>query len=190
MKRILCLTLALVSIFMLAACSRDKGEAPVGMKNAASDVADFYLYVPDDWTVNTGKNDLMASATVSDSDSSNITMIGFADGAEEYDSIDSFWNYYKDEFENRIFDKVTDEESSEIKSSFTLTNEGEEILINTNAAKKYEYSGKIAGSEFSYMQVIIMKNNVFYIFTFTSTPDLYSKHKDTVNKLLDYIEFK
>lgn len=191
MKRILCLALALVSLFTLVACSREKGEAPVGMKNAASETADFYLYVPDDWTVNTGKNDLMASARASDSDPSNVTMIGFEDGQGDYEEIDEFWDYYKGEFESRIFDKVTDGESGKSKSSFKLTNNGEDILVDGKAAKKYEYSGKVAGSDFSYMQIIIKDNNIFYIFTFTSTPDLYKEHKENyLKKIKDYIEFK
>ncbi len=189
MKRIICLALVLISIFTLTACSREKGKAPAGSKNAASNIADFYLYVPKDWTVNTRENDLMASARVSDSDSSNITMVGFADGGNEYDSIDSYWDYNKSGIE-RMFDTVTDEESGETKSSFTLITDGEEIIIDKNGAKKYEYSGTLEGVDFSYMQVIIKKENVFYTLTFTSTPELYAKHKDTVNAIIDYIEFK
>ncbi len=191
MKRILCLALILISIFAIAACSRQEGEAPLGMKNASSKTADFYLYVPDDWTVNTDENDLMASARASESDPSNITMIGFEDGRSKYDSIDSFWAYYKGEFETRIFDKIIDSENGESKTSFNLTNDGEDIIIGKNyAAKKYEYSGKVAGSDFSYMQVIIKRDSIFYIFTYTSTPDLYSVHKEEVGFMIDYMEFK
>lgn len=190
MKKIICLTLALLAVFTFSACSREKGEAPTGMKNASSEVCDFYLYVPKDWIVNTNKNDLMAAARVSDSDSSNVTMIGFSDAEKEYDSIDSFWDYYKGEFTDRIFDKVKDEESGKTKSSFKLTNKGEEILVAGKAAKKYEYTGIVAGSEFSYMQIIIKNDNVFYIFTYTSTPDLYSKHTSTIDTILKNVEFK
>ena len=191
MKRIISIVLALISIFAFASCNREEGEAPMGMKNASGESADFYLYVPDDWTVNTDKNDLMASARASESDPSNITMIGFEDGQGEYETIDGFWTYYKGEFENRIFDKITDAESGESKTSFTLKTDGDEILIDgNNAAKKYEYSGKIAGSDFSYMQIIIKRGSVFYIFTYTSTPDLYEAHEGELDLIVKYIEFK
>ena len=190
MKKILCLILILVSIFTLAACSREEGEAPVGMKNAAGKANDFYLYVPDEWIVNTSDTDLMASARVSENDSSNVTMIGYADSENEYNDIDSYWNYYSSELENRIFDKIKDSETGEEKSSFTLTNDGENILVNEKAAKKYEYTGKVAGLDLSYMQIIIKRDNVFYIFTYTSTPELYSKHDTELEMILNFIEFK
>lgn len=191
MKRSLCLIFVAISLFtVLASCSRDAGEAPVGMKNAAGKANDFYLYVPEDWIVNTSDNDLMASARVSENDSSNITMIGYADSEDEYETIESYWEYYSKELESRVFDRVTDSETGEEKSSFTLTNRGQDILVNKKAAKKYEYSGKVAGIDLSYMQVIIKRENVFYIFTYTSTPDLYSKHDKEIEKILNFFEFK
>ena len=182
--------LILFSLLTLASCSREEGEAPIGMKNAASEIADFYFYVPDDWKVTTGEKDLMASARISESDPSNMTMIGFEDGQNEYETVDSFWSYYKDELENRIFDRVTDEESGEKVSSFKLLNEGEELIIDGKVAKKYEYSGKVAGSDFSYMQVIVQRENIFYLITFTSSSELYSHSKETVEAILTYIDFK
>ena len=140
MKKILCFALILVTVLSFTACSREAGEAPVGMKNAAGKANDFYLYVPEDWIVNTTDRDLMASARVSENDSSNVTMIGYSDSENEYDSIDSYWEYYSKELENRVFDRATDSETGEEKSSFTLTNEGENILVNEKAAKKYEYN--------------------------------------------------
>ena len=94
------------------------------------------------------------------------------------------------ELENRVFDKVKDSETGEEKSSFTLTNAGENILVNEKAAKKYEYSGKVAGIDLRYMQIIIKKDNVFYIFTYTSTPDLYSRHDTEIETILKFFEFK
>lgn len=190
MKKILCLVLILVTLFAFASCSREEGEAPVGMKNAAGKANDFYLYVPDDWIVNTSDTDLMASARVSENDSSNVTMIGYADAENQYETIESYWEYYSKELENRVFDKVKDEETDEEKSSFTLTNEGENTLVDEKAAKKYEYSGKVAGLDLCYMQIIIKKDNVFYIFTYTSTPELYSMHSAEIEAILKFFEFK
>ena len=191
MKRILCFALVLVTLFAFVACSREEGEAPVGMKNAAGKANDFYLYVPKDWIVNTTDRDLMASARVSENDSSNITMIGYADTDGEYKDAQNYWEYYSKELENRVFDKVKDSETGEEKSSFTLISESE-TFMDENPAKKYEYSGKVAGIDLRYMQIITKKDNVFYIFTYTSTPDLYEFHieKDTINTILKFFEFK
>lgn len=190
MKKILSILIILAILLTFASCSREEGEAPVGMKNAAGEANDFYLYVPDDWIVNTSDSDLMASARVSENDSSNITMIGYADAENQYKTIESYWEYYSKELESRVFDKVKDSETGEEKSSFTLTNAGENTLVNEKAAKKYEYSGKVAGIDLCYMQIIIKKDNVFYIFTYTSTPDLYSRHDTEIETILKFFEFK
>lgn len=168
----------------LVSCSREEGEAPFGMIKASSDVSEFYLYVPNDWQVTTEENSLMASARASESDPSNVTMIGFEDGSKAYDSIDAFWAYYKNEFETRIFD------FEENASTFSLTVEGEATLIDGIAAKKYEYKGKVGGSEFYYTMVLAKIDSVFYIFTYTSTATLYDKHQNDVEVMLDYIDFK
>ena len=188
MKRILSLALVMISIFTLASCSREEGEAPFGMIKASSDAAEFYLYVPNDWVVTTEENSLMASARASESDPSNITMIGFEDGSGEYADIDAFWAYYKNELASRIFDFAG--EGDERATTFNLTLEGEGMIIDDVPAKKYEYSGKLAGSDLSYMMVIAKIDSVFYIITYTSSQSLYSKHADKVNALIEYIEFK
>ena len=191
MKKILSILLILTTLLTLASCTRETGEAPVGMKNAAGKANDFYLYVPEDWIVNTSDTDLMASARASENDSSNITMIGYADVEKQYENIESYWEYYVKEIESRVFDKVKDSETGEEKSSFTLISESE-TFMDENPAKKYEYSGKVAGIDLQYMQIIAKKDNVFYIFTYTSTPELYKFHieKDTINTILKFFEFK
>ena len=130
----------------------------------------------------------MASARASESDPSNITMIGFEDGSREYADIDAFWAYYKNELATRIFDFAG--EGDERATTFNLTLEGEGLMLDDIPAKKYEYSGKVAGGDFSYMMVIAKSDSVFYIFTYTSTPSLYENHKDDVDALIKYIEFK
>ncbi len=188
MKRILSLVLVILSIFTFASCSREEGEAPLGMIKASSDASEFYLYVPKDWEVTTEENSLMASARASESDPSNITMIGFEDGSGEYADVDAFWAYYKNELASRIFDFTG--EGEERATTFNLTLDGEGAIIDDVPAKKYEYSGKIAGSDFYYTMLIAKSGSVFYIFTYTSTPSLYEKHKSDVDALIEYIEFK
>ncbi len=201
MKRYLSLTLALIFLLMTAvlssSCARDSGDTPVGMKNASGKANDFYLYVPDEWIINTSDTDLMASARVSENDPSNITMIGYEDAGNEYSSIDSYWEYYQNELSSRIFDKVKDEESGEEKTTFKMaetengeTQAPEKILIAGNEAQKYEYSGTVAGMELSYMQIIVKKANIFYIITYTSTPELYERHSSEIDTILKFVEFK
>ena len=185
MKRILSFTLILISILTLVSCSREEGEAPLGMKIASDDAAEFYLYVPKEWEVTTEKNSLMASARASESDPSNVTMIGFEDGGNEYETIDEFWAYYASEFETRIFD--LDENGA---TTFKLTLGGESTTIDGIAAKRYEYSGSVAGSEFKYAMVIAKSGPVFYIFTYTSKTEFYDNNLSDIDKVLNYIEFK
>lgn len=184
MKRILSFALILISILTLVSCSREEGEAPFGMIKASSEVSEFYLYVPKDWAVTTENDSLMASARASESDPSNVTLVGFEDGSQEYPDVDAFWAYYKKEFETRIFD------FEENATTFTLTLDGEATMIDGVAAKKYEYNGKVGGIEFYYQMVLAKVDSVFYIFTYTSTPVLYEKHKNDVKVMLDYIDFK
>ncbi|MBE6619062.1 MAG: hypothetical protein E7626_04690 [Ruminococcaceae bacterium] len=184
MKKIISLILIVITALTLFSCSREEGEAPYGMKVASSELSEYYLYVPKDWEVTTEEDSLMASARASESDPSNVTMIGFEDGSDEYETIDDFWAYCKNEYSTRIFD------FADGTTTFTLTNEGEATTVGGLAAKKYEYRGKIADSDFCYTTVLIKRDSIFYIFTYTSTPSLYDKHLEDVGFMLSYVEFK
>lgn len=194
MKKTVAIILVLITIFTLSSCARKKGDAPQGMKTVSGDNSEFYLYIPDSWVNTTPTytdkeiSSIAVSARVSDSDPSNISFVGFVDGNGEYASIDKYWEHSKSV--SKYFDEVIDEESGEKKTSFALATDGEAMTVGGLAAKKYEYSGVFGGSNFKFMQVIIKDGNVFYTFTYTSTPDLYSRNLDHVEAILDHIEFK
>ena len=197
MKKVIALMLALITLISLAGCSKgsdDEAKAPYGMKLASGKESEFYLYIPDSWInttpVYTDKKipSITVSARVSDSDPSNISLVGFVDGNREYDSIEDYWEHTKSV--SKYFDDVKDEESGETKSSFELITKAKAMTMGNLAAKKYEYTGTVAGSEFKFMQVIAKDKDVFYTFTYTSTPDIYSKNESAVETILKNIKFK
>ena len=121
-KTLAVLGLCLVFLLSLVSCSNKQDpNAPEGYVTASDECADYYLYVPSKWLVDTAKNSLMASARASQYTSTpNVSMMPCSDDASEYVTIADYWNYYKGTLE-KVFDPAKDENGNTTdKSSFAL----------------------------------------------------------------------
>ena len=86
-----------------------------------------------------------------------------------------------------IFDKKDDG-----SSTFTPS-EPETITLKKGekkvAAIKITYTASLSGTELKYIQVISYDNAYFYIMTFTTTPDGYTKNIDDFNSVIANFTF-
>lgn len=179
--------ISLFSIFvilaMVVSCSsKDEEGAPSGMKSAHSANADYYLYVPSDWVVDTADNSLMVAAHVSDSDRTNVTVMAYT-GDRTYESLEDYFDAYSKGFE-RMFD-LDESENSTLK----MITDGERCLLGGVAANNYVYSGTVGGVELKYRQVIGYWNGDYYLITFTADPELYDEHQDDFDKIVQNFTF-
>lgn len=178
----LCLMICLAAF---AGCSKQDPNAPDGYKTASNDSVDYYLYVPEDWVVDTVEKSQLTSARVSEYDQTNISMMAYVDDDAEFASVDEYFENYKSTLSS-VFDKTAGENGGET-SSFELVS-SESCLLGGAAANKYVYTAVLGGVDLKYMQVIALREHTFYIFTYTAYADSYDA--GAVNGIIDNITFK
>ncbi len=194
MKRsLITLTCLLASlVLILSGCSGS--EVPDGYQNAASENESFYFYVPKTWVLNSSGG--TASAYYSSDDYSNVSFTcmvidpGEMDDLEEYKAItlaelEAVLPDFSEFVSVELLDPESTSESGTIIGSVvtTLPIDGRETIM-------FEYACTLSGQTYNYMQVVTMKDDFFYIFTYTSLAENYEKHLDEVKQIVAYINFK
>ena len=174
-KTIALLLLLLFSALCLTtACkSKDEYAPPAGMQIASDEKANFYLYVPDDWTV-----DYMTAAAgtyYSASDPSSVSVMAW-DLPYTDSTLDDWWAINEPEVKNIFPDyELVSEENAEIDGLY---------------AKKYIYTGSVGENAFRFMQTACIKKSTVYLFTYTSTEELFDSHLAEVETILGYLRIK
>lgn len=184
-KSLISLTCLLFSlVLVLSGCSSDEG-APDGYQNVATDKESFYFYVPTTWVSNTSGG--TASAYYSSDDYSNVSFTCMVIEPGVTDTLETYKATALKEFAEVLpaFKEVAsepklDENGMEIAPP---TIDGRETLI-------FEYECTLGEDNYKYKQAVTMKDDFFYIFTYTSLADNYDKHLEEIDKIIGYIKFK
>lgn len=178
MKKTLCLLITLVmTLSLLCGCGSNAKGAPDGMKAVeSSDTLDYYIYIPAHWVQDLSTGAI--SAYASTSDLSNISMTQF--NLDEIKPLNEYVTKYVEDLGENLKD---------FKLAEGYPEKGETLLGKT-AAVKLEYTAKLAGNEYKYMQIICVKGSTIYYFTYTALPELYEKHMEEVQQILDNFAFK
>lgn len=173
-KRILTALLLAMTV-LLPSCGKDgEFDIPNGMIAAFDpEVTDYYLFVPDEWTV-----DLTTAASgayYSNSDPSGVSMMVWE--MENVDStLDDWWTTNETDL-TMVFDNYTLESK-------------ENTTINGNYAQKYVYTADLGENHYKIMQIGVLKNTKVYMFTYTSLAELYDSHLEDVAMITENIIIK
>ncbi len=179
MKRMLSLVLSMcmITVLMLSLGScTGTSEAHMGFKVISTDINDFNLEVPSEWTVTSQNGYVSATANGESGDESNISVMSsvlngeFTTPEQYFDSLISSYT--------ELYDNV------EVVGRDIDTKLGE------NNAKKYVFTGDILGQSYKFMQVLCVYGERIYIFTYTSTEQYYEVHQTEVQYILEYFAFK
>ena len=179
----LALILTVSAALLCGSCGKQDPDAPSGMKKAYAENAGYYIYIPTDWICDTVDGSLLTSAHVSDADYTNLTVMAYT-GDMTYTSLTDYFESYKKSLV-KIFD--TDDEGN---TDFAFVVEGETCLLGGIAARKYIYTGTVGGASLKYEQVISYYNGDYYIITFTSDIDLFDKHTEDFDLILQNFAFE
>lgn len=176
-KRLAALLLGLtVALLSLASCSK-KGEfdPPTGWQLASDEAADFYFYVPDNWTVD--YSTAAAGAYYSASDPSSVSVMAW-ELPNTDTSLDDWWELNRGELE-----KVFSDFNLESEENITLT-------PDSLYAKRYVYTAELGGYAYRYMQAAAIKGTSVYLFTYCSVPENYDAHLENVEDMLGFFIIK
>ena len=199
MKKSLITFTCILSALCILLCGCSKSEAPEGYHNAAGDHEAFYFYVPTTWTLNnTGGT---ASAYYSSSDMSNVSMTCMVIEPETMDTLEAYKSVSIAELEQILpgfklietteeSEETSAETSTETSAETNTTEEEKPITIDARETIKFEYECTLSGKTYRYMQVVTLKGEMFYLFTYTSLAENYESHLEDVNGILENIKFK
>ena len=186
-KKIILVLFAVILAISAVSCGDKDDFVPAGYKKASNKNADHTLYVPEGWIVDMSTG--VTSARVSKSDTSNISFMSFeldkslinseTSEGEEKDNIDKFWDYYKNELVKTFPDMEVDAENNGVK-----------MLISKKSAKKYIYTATVTGAEYKFMQIIVIKGDSVYLYTYTAKAELFDNHVEKALEIASYIEIK
>jgi|GEM_PF-553473 len=202
MKRIMSLilvSLMLVSALFFASCGKGEDDVPNGMKKASGDAAQYVLYVPTTWKCDVASG--ATSATYSDSDTSNISVMTFSLENSDAD-VSDWWSGFEADFK-----KVYDDFEIVSREDTTLDGEKAEKVVfkgtlihdlsdeeDDAVSEGTPANDNIDKVEFQFMQVSAVKRKVLsapevYVITYTSSPDVFDSHLEDVQKCLDNFKF-
>ena len=175
MKKITALLTALVlALTLLSACGGNtQTEAPMGFIEISDDGVTYDLFVPDEWTpdVSTG----MTSAYYDCRDPSNVSMMAF-ELDRTFTGVADYWASYEPDLKAMFPDLEYTDQS--------------EVTLDGVPAMQYIYTGTLSDLTYKIMQLVAIKDNTLYIFTYTATVDKYDTHIEDVIAMLDYFCFK
>ena len=92
-------------------------------------------------------------------------------------SIDDYWQACKSSY-------------GETYKNVNIVEEDAQIVFGGKAAFKYVFSAEIDTVSYKFMQIITVHNNMFYVFTYTSTAESYDSHLEDVEKTISEFVFR
>lgn len=169
----LVLLLTLVAGILLTSCGKNEPSAPSGMKTASGEGCDFYLFVPESWTVDFST--AAAGAYYSKNDPSSVSVTAWVLEHTD-DTIDMWWDMNKGEI-------------ASVFNDFALVSE-ENTTVDGLYAKKYIYTASLGEFKYKFMQVATIKNATVYLLTYTATESTFDSHSEDVGKITEAFKIK
>ena len=167
----------LMLLLCLAAVSCGKKDAPPsGMQEAATEDAEYHLYVPESWVLNNRSG--VSGAYAPTADRANVTVT--SDLPDATITAESYFN-----------DICLPRYESGTLSNFALVEDKcEDTTLGGLNAKKYVYVYDVGGDSFETMQVVLSTGNMVYNFTYTSDAAHYEDHLEEVSDMMSEFRFK
>ena len=148
----------------------DKVTAPEGMKLISTDERAYRFFVPDAWSVNVRTEATAAYIDEQDGSRTNVSVQMYMTG-DESQTVEQYWELCKNSY-NEIF------------SSFTLVS-SEDVKMDGISAKRYVYDVTSGGREYRQLQAIVKKGAMFYVVTYTASPEAFDSYLADVDKMIE-----
>ncbi|MBR5460444.1 MAG: hypothetical protein IKV53_06210 [Clostridia bacterium] len=175
MKKIALLFIAVILVFSVSSCKKEKSDTPDGMFYEENTAVDYKLYLPEGWIID--RNDGMVSAHVSEEDKTNVSVTAFELPRE----FTTLTEYLDGEYKTRFQQNFT---SMEIVEDFTETE------LDGNDARRIVFKAEVGGVGYQFMQILTLhRDGCIYILTYTSTPDYFDVHKESIDKIVQEFTF-
>ncbi|MBE6584363.1 MAG: DUF1795 domain-containing protein [Ruminococcaceae bacterium] len=148
---------------------------PEGMKLISTDERAYRLFVPTAWKVNVRTEASAAYVDEADGTRTNVSAQMYMTG-DESQTVEQYWTLCEQSYK-KLFD------------SYTLVS-SEGITVDGAKAGKYVYDVTTGGNNYRQMQVIVKKGAMFYVITYTASPEFFDAHIAEVQKMIDSFDIR
>ena len=147
---------------------------PDGMKLVTDNDVAYRFFAPNEWVV----SDAQAAALVyvSESDRSNVTVMGYVPDTDGY-SVADYWENTEKQYKSTLAD-------------YALTAEPREETMGGRKATVYEYSYSLGGVTYRCRQAVCVYSYMIVIMTYTALPENYDAHLDDVAAMQGALTFR
>lgn len=170
-KAITSLLCAALAALILFGCS-EPSDIPSGFKLASNDACDFDFVVPSTWTVSLSDGTVAAYCSPTDPSSISV-MPGELENADS--TVDDWWASYQSDFESVYSETevvgITD------------------AMLDGVKGKTYTLTGKLGDNTYRFEITAAVYHSRIYMVTFTSTPELYENHTETLASVIENFKF-
>ena len=190
-NRIFAFLLCAVVLLSLASCAKGGEEVPEGMQIASCAGAEYRLYVPTSWVVNTSYGVSGAYRTIGEQSTVSVVSYPVSDYTArmtegEIDIANSgariAW-FWENECRTAVSHQALNGEISLIEEGCISTSLG-----GANA-KQYRYSALINGERLDFLQIVAEREEKFYVFSMTANERMLETCLTDVSKMLETFLF-
>ena len=153
----------------------DKVTAPEGMKLISTDERAYRFFVPEAWQVNLRTEATAAYIEEQDGTRSNVSVQMYMTG-DESQTVDDYWALCEKSY-GKIFESYTPVSAEKIK-------------MDGVTAGKYVYTVTSGGREYRQLQAIVKKGAMFYVVTYTASPELFDSHLGDIEKMIENFDIR
>ena len=118
----------------------------------------------------------MTSAYFSGRDPSNVSVTAFELDDTSINSVEAYWELNEADLKLILPDLEYVDES--------------DCKLGGVDGRQYVYTASMSDTEYKFMQIVAIKSNEVYIFTYTATAENYDLHIEDVISMVDYFKFK
>ncbi len=172
---LLIICVMLVSFFVTG-CAASNSDIPDGMQLASTDGAEFCLYVPTSWMLNTESG--MSGAYYSISQKTVVYANAYTD--VDCETVEQFWGKTAARYDAEYKNFKNDVEGGS----------GDAATLGDKNAKKYVFEATIDGDEYKIAQYIAQNEGKFFVFTYSAEKENYEQHLTTVEAMAKVFSFK
>lgn len=192
--RLTAVLICAVMMLSLVSCANTSEEVPNGMQIASCAGADYRLYVPTSWVLNTSYGVSGAYRNLDKQSTVSVMSYTVADYVDEMrtdgvnvdesgERIAWFWNR---ECCSPIESRALNGAVTKVEEECVATS-----LDGANA-KQYRYHGLIDTAErmeLHFLQVVAEREGMFYVFTFTAESEMFDLYRSEVDQMLENFIF-
>ena len=149
-------------------------DIPNGMKLVTGNDVAYRFFAPEHWVV--GDADAAALVYASETDRSNVTVIGYVPEADGY-SVADYWENTEKHYKTDLTD-------------YTPTAEPVEETMGGKKATVYEYTYSLGGVTYKCRQTVCVYSYMIVIMTYTALPENYDAHLDEVKDMQGAMTFR